>query len=284
MRVGMLGLGRMGLPMAKHIAAADNEVVAYDVFEGARDQARDADLHVTDRASELAEAEIVCSSLPATEHVEAAYFGSEGIVSALSPGTICADLSTISITASRAVAERCAAVGVTFLDTPVSGTSLHAEAGNLVVMAGGPSDAVERARPVLETFSTRVERVGDNGAGLELKLITNRLLTTHLAAIAEAIVLLEHTDLDVRQSLEMIASGAVPKLLDYKSSPLADRDFTPQFTVDLMRKDLRLAKEDLASTPLAAAAHEIVEATSAAGLGDEDLAAIITIIEERFDT
>ena len=76
----------------------------------------------------------------------------------------------------------------------------------------------------------------------------------------------------------------MPKLLDYKSSPLADRDFTPQFTVDLMRKDLRLAEEDLASTPLAAAAHEIVEATSAAGRGDEDLAAIITIIEERFDT
>ncbi|MGI9594604.1 MAG: NAD-binding protein [Acidimicrobiales bacterium] len=135
---------------------------------------------------------------------------------------------------------------------------------------------------MLETFSSRVDRVGDNGAGLELKLVTNRLLTTHLAAIAEAVVTLEHTELSVDQAIELLRSGAVPKLLDYKSAALVERDYTPLFTVDLMAKDLRLAREGLAETPLAAAAHEIVEAATEAGFGHDDLAAIIEIIADRF--
>jgi 3-hydroxyisobutyrate dehydrogenase-like beta-hydroxyacid dehydrogenase len=281
MRIGFIGLGRMGLPMTRHIVGAGHDVIAFDISEQARARAEQSGAEIASSVSDLADAEIVCSSLPATEHVEAAYFGSGGLVDLLAPGTACIDLSTISITGSRALAARCRERGVEFVDAPVSGTSIHAEAGTLVVMAGGQADVIERARPALEPFASRVERVGDNGAGLELKLITNRLLTTHLVAIAEAIVSIEQTDLSVPQCIELLRSGAVPKLLDYKARPLADRDFTPQFTVDLMRKDLRLAAAELAKMPLASAAHEIVEATSSSGLGDDDLAAIITIVEQR---
>jgi 2-hydroxy-3-oxopropionate reductase len=279
--IGFIGLGRMGLPMARHIAAAGHELTVFDVSADARDRAEAAGLNVASSVGELAGSAIVCSSLPATAHVEEAYFGPGGLVPALARGTVCADMSTISIAGSRALATQCLQLGVDFVDAPVSGTSIHAEAATLVVMVGGLEPAVERARPALETFASKVERVGDNGAGLQLKLITNRLLTTHLAAIAEAIVSLEITGLSVPQCIELLRSGAVPKLLDYKASPLADRDFSPQFTVDLMRKDLRLAADELASAPLAAAAHEIVEATSDLGLGDADLAAIITVIEQR---
>jgi 2-hydroxy-3-oxopropionate reductase len=281
MRIGFIGLGRMGLPMTRHIVGAGHDVIAFDISEQARARAEQSGAEIASSVSDLADAEIVCSSLPDTEHVEAAYFGSGGLVDLLAPGTACIDLSTISITGSRALAARCRERGVEFVDAPVSGTSIHAEAGTLVVMAGGQADVIERARPALEPFASRVERVGDNGAGLELKLITNRLLTTHLVAIAEAIVSIEQTDLSVPQCIELLRSGAVPKLLDYKARPLADRDFTPQFTVDLMRKDLRLAAAELAKMPLASAAHEIVEATSSSGLGDDDLAAIITIVEQR---
>jgi 3-hydroxyisobutyrate dehydrogenase-like beta-hydroxyacid dehydrogenase len=281
MRIGFIGLGRMGLPMTRHIVGAGHDVIAFDISKQARERAEQSGVEIASSVCDLADAEIVCSSLPATEHVEAAYFGSGGLVDLLAPGTACIDLSTISITGSRALAARCRERGVEFVDAPVSGTSIHAEAGTLVVMAGGQADVIERARPALEPFASRVERVGDNGAGLELKLITNRLLTTHLVAIAEAIVSIEQTDLSVPQCIELLRSGAVPKLLDYKARPLADRDFTPQFTVDLMRKDLRLAAAELAKMPLASAAHEIVEATSSSGLGDDDLAAIITIVEQR---
>lgn len=284
MQVAMMGLGRMGLPMARHMAEAGHQVMAFDVVEEARRRAETAGLTVVETAAELAASsiELVCSSLPATADVDAAYFGEAGIAAALARGTVCADLSTISITGSRDLARRFRDLGLSFLDTPVSGTSIHAEAGSLVIMAGGDHAALERARPALECFASRVDLVGGNGAGLELKLITNRLLTTHLAAIAEAIVSLEHTELSVTQAVELLRAGAVPRLLDYKAGPLADRDYQPQFTVDLMAKDLRLADEDLAPTPLAAAARDIVEAASAGGFGDADLAAIMEIIESRY--
>ncbi len=283
MRIGFIGLGRMGLPMTQHIVRAGHDVVAFDVDESARSRARNSGATITGSIDDLADAAIVCSSLPSTDDVDAACFGTEGLVPQLSAGTVWADLSTVSIAGSRALASRCREYGVDFIDAPVSGTSIHAEAATLVVMVGGTDAAVSRALPALEPFASRVERVGNNGAGLELKLITNRLLTTHLAAIAEAVVSIEQTDLSVTQCIEILRAGAVPKLLDYKSTPLAARDFTPQFTVDLMRKDLRLAADELAEMPLAAAAHDIVEAASAAGFGDDDLAAIIAIVEQGRD-
>lgn len=279
--VAMVGLGRMGLPMAGHVAKAGFAVVGHDVWPEARARAINEGLTVVDSTTELAahRPAVVCSSLPDTAEVETAV---GDLAPSLEPGAVWADLSTISVAGSRAVAQRLAADGIDFLDAPVSGTSIHAEAGTLVVMAGGPEAAFERARPVLAPFAARVERVGDHGAGLELKLITNRLLTTHLAAIAEAVLSLERTELSMGQALDLLRAGAVPRLLDYKAGPLIERDYRPQFTVDLMRKDLRLAAGDLPEPPLAAAAREIVEAASLAGHGDDDLAAIIEIIEARF--
>lgn len=281
MRVGFVGLGRMGLPMAKHIAAAGHELLVFDVSEPARVRAAEAGLTVAAELGEFGNVEVLGTSLPATEHVEEVFFGDGGLALILSAGTVCADMSTISIAGSRSISQRCAEREIAFLDAPVSGTSIHAEAASLVVMAGGAADAVETARPVLECFAAEVAHVGDSGAGLELKLITNRLLTTHLAAIAEAVVSIEKTQLDVSQCIELLRAGAVPRLLDYKGVALADRDFTPLFTVDLMRKDLRLAADELPPMPLATAAHEIVEATSDLGMGDADLAALITIVEQR---
>jgi 2-hydroxy-3-oxopropionate reductase len=281
MRVGFVGLGRMGLPMAKHVAAAGHELLVFDVSEVARVRAGEAGLTVATELAEFSNVEVLGTSLPATEHVENVFFGNGGLASILSAGTVCADMSTISIAGSRSISQRCADREISFLDAPVSGTSIHAEAASLVVMVGGVADAVETARPVLECFAAEVARVGDSGTGLELKLITNRLLTTHLAAIAEAVVSIEKTELNVSQCIELLRAGAVPRLLDYKGAALANRDFSPMFTVDLMRKDLRLAADELAPVALAAAAHELVEATSDLGMGDDDLAALITIVEQR---
>jgi 3-hydroxyisobutyrate dehydrogenase-like beta-hydroxyacid dehydrogenase len=281
MRVGFVGLGRMGFPMVSHIMAAGHDVVGFDLSDVARTRAKEAGIDVASGLHELADVELVCSSLPATEHVEAVFLGDDGLASLLGPGTVCADMSTISIAGSRAIADECEERGVSFLDAPVSGTSIHAEAATLVVMVGGADSAFDVACPVLDCFATEVAHVGGNGTGLELKLITNRLLTTHLVAIAEAIVSIEKTSLSMDQCIDLLRAGAVPRLLDYKAGPLATRDFTPMFTVDLMRKDLRLAADELAPVALATAAHEIVEATSDLGLGDEDLAALITIVEQR---
>ncbi len=267
--------------MAKHIAAAGHELLVFDVSEAARVRAGEAGLTVATELAEFSNVEVLGTSLPATEHVESVFFGDGGLAPILSARTVCADMSTISIAGSRSISQRCADREISFLDAPVSGTSIHAEAASLVVMVGGAAGAVQTARPVLECFAAEVAHVGDSGTGLELKLITNRLLTTHLAAIAEAVVSIEKTDLNVSQCIELLRAGAVPRLLDYKGAALANRDFSPMFTVDLMRKDLRLAADELAPVALAAAAHEIVEATSDLGMGDDDLAALITIVEQR---
>lgn len=277
MKIAMIGLGRMGHPMAKHMHAAGHDLACFDIAVDARRRAAAAGLPVVETIEAIAGSEVVCSSLPATEHVEAAY---DAVFDIVGPGTVCADLSTIAVGASRRLAESASARSIGFLDTPVSGTSIHAESGTLVVMAGGNATDLETARPALECFATRVEHVGDNGAGLLLKLVTNRLLTTHLAAIAEAVLDLEAVGLDVEQSLAIIGAGAVTKLFDYKLEPLVNRDFSPAFTVDLMRKDLRLAATALPDARLGEVGRQLLEETAEAGHGDEDLAALITALEK----
>lgn len=273
----MVGLG-MGHPIARHLHMAGHEVTCFDISELARERAEVADLCVVATLHELAGAQLVCSSLPATADVEAVY---EEVFGWLDAGSVCADLSTISVHASQRLAQQAVAAGFHFLDAPVSGTSIHAEAGNLVVMVGGEAAALNIARPALEAFASRVDHVGGSGSGLLLKLITNRLLTSHLTAIAEAVVEMEAVGLDVWHGIDLIRSGAVPKLLDYKAEALVDRDFTPAFTVALMCKDLRLAAEALPELPVGSLTKEILDTVAAAGRGDEDLAALITALEKE---
>lgn len=276
MKVAMVGLGRMGFPMARHMQEAGHNVVGFDESPVALQKAAAAGMIIADDLAGLKDVELVCSSLPATPQVEQVY---DQIFSLVSVGTVCADLSTIGVEASRNLAALAADRGIQFLDTPVSGTSIHAEAGTLVVMVGGEEEALGVARPALETFASRVEHVGPNGSGLLLKLITNRLLTSHLTAMAEAVLDLEAVGLDVWQGIEMIRSGAVAKLLEYKAEPLVNRDFTPTFTVNLMRKDLGLAAEALPVARVGSLTRQILEEAGGLGYGEVDLAALIKALE-----
>lgn len=278
-KVAFVGLGRMGMPMARHIFGAGLELVGFDVIPEARQRAAAEGLVVSEDIADVGQADVVCSSLPDTPDVEKAYGSRGGIFEHASPGTVCVDMSTISVNGSTALAARAEAAGLHFLDAPVGGTSIHAEAGTLVVMVGGDAEALAVAEPVLSTFSSLVHHIGPNGAGLQLKLIMNRLLTTHLAAIAEAVVEMEMLDLDVEQGLEILRSGPIPKLLDYKADPLTKRDFTPQFTTDLMRKDLRIATESLPPARLATVSRSILEEAGVLGHGSDDMAALIEVVE-----
>ncbi len=283
MRVGFAGLGRMGLPMACRVAAAGHAVVGFDVSPEASHRAAATGLTTVESIDGLAGCEVVCSSLPGSGHVEALYCDRGGLLDVLEAPAVAADLSTVSVEASRRVADEARRRSIGFLDAPVSGTSIHAEAGTLTTMVGGPPEALSAARGVLEAFSGRVERVGDNGSGLLLKLISNRLLTSYLGAIAEAVVAMEHTGLDVSQGIELLRAGAAPRQLDYKAEPMAARDFAPMFTVDLMRKDLRLADKALGAARIAGVARAVLEETAAAGRGCEDLGALITTVERYMD-
>ena len=275
--VGFVGLGRMGGPMSRRLAEAGWSVLGVDPSAEARARAEAAGIAVASDPSAVGGCLVVMSSLPDTPQVLEVY---EGLIETMGPGALCIDLSTISVAASRRLAGAAAAREISFVDAPVSGTSIHAEAGTLAVMAGGEADAVARAREFLVAFSSSVQHVGPNGSGLVMKLISNRLLTSHLVAIAEAIVEMEAAGLEVQVGLEALRAGAVPRLLDYKAEPMANRDYTPRFTVDLMSKDMRLAGELLAPGRLGRVASEILEAARVAGLGADDLGAVMEIVVE----
>jgi 2-hydroxy-3-oxopropionate reductase len=273
--VGFVGLGRMGGPMSRRLLEAGWKVIGIDSSAEVRARAEEIGMTVASAPAAIAECRVVMSSLPDTPQVLEVY---EGLVESLAPGSLCIDLSTISVGTSRELAAAASARDIAFVDAPVSGTSIHAEAGTLAVMAGGESEAVDRARKYLAAFSSSVHHVGPSGSGLIMKLISNRLLTTHLVAIAEAILGMETAGLDVPVGLDALRAGAVPRLLDYKAGPMANRDYTPRFTVDLMSKDMRLASELLPAGRLGLAAAEILEAARLAGLGAADLGAVMEIV------
>jgi 3-hydroxyisobutyrate dehydrogenase-like beta-hydroxyacid dehydrogenase len=273
--VGFVGLGRMGGPMSRRLIEAGWRVIGVDSSGEARARAAEIGMTVASAPAAVVECQVVMSSLPDTPQVLEVY---EGLIERMAPGSLCIDLSTISVAASRELAAAASEKQIAFVDAPVSGTSIHAEAGTLAVMAGGEIDAVDRARKYLVAFSSSVQHVGPNGTGLVMKLISNRLLTTHLVAIAEAILEMEAAGLEVPVGLDALRAGAVPRLLDYKAGPMANRDYMPRFTVDLMSKDMRLANELLPPGRLGLAAAEILEAARAAGLGADDLGAVMEIV------
>jgi len=276
--IGFIGLGRMGGAMAAHLVEAGHRVLGLDPSPEARDAARESGVEIVGSVSELG-VPLVMSSLPGDTEVKEVY--SDDLFRALEPGALCLDLSTVDVTLSQHIAAAAAAAGHRFLDCPVSGTSVHARAGTLAVIVGGEPGAVEEARPYLDAFSTSIHHVGANGSGLEMKLITNRLLNAHVVAIAEAILEMEEAGLDTTSCIEVLRQGAVPRLLDYKAGPMAARDHSPLFTVDRMAKDLGLADARRPAGPVVTAAASILRKAQENGWGSRDIGAVIEVLASR---
>ncbi|MFQ5896163.1 MAG: NAD(P)-dependent oxidoreductase, partial [Nitrospinota bacterium] len=173
--------------------------------------------------------------------------------------------------------------GVTFLDTPVSGSVPQAESSTLAIMVGGDADALARHRDVLEVLGSSVTHMGGNGAGLSMKLATNLIFAASLCGIAEGLALGAKAGLDPRRMVEVLRRGAVPKILDYKGMAMVDRDYSTTFPVRLMRKDLRLivalAERLLSPVPLVSAARQVFVAADALGFGEADQNAIIEVYQ-----
>ncbi|MGH8951164.1 MAG: NAD(P)-dependent oxidoreductase [Acidimicrobiia bacterium] len=274
--VQLVGLGRMGGAMAVHLLAAGHRVAGVDPSPEAREAARAIGLEVVEL--EELRGPVVLSSLPGDAEVEEVYLG--GLLERLEPGSLCLDLSTVDVALSQRIGNAAAERGHQFLDCPVSGTSVHARAGTLAVMVGGDAGALERARPFLSAFSSSIHHLGGNGSGLEMKLITNRLLNAHLVAIAEAILEMEAAGLDPEPCIELLRQGAVPRLLDYKAGPMAARDHAPLFTVDLMAKDLGLADNRRVAGPVGETAAAILRRAQSQGWGPSDISAVIEVSGE----
>ena len=283
--VAFLGLGNMGSGMSENLVKAGFEVRAFDPVPAARERAASAGLNVFETAAEAATgAEVICSSVPEVEHAKEACLGETGALTTASESAVCFDLSTLTVEGSQELAVEAKNRGVQFLDTPVSGSVPHAKAGTLAIMVGGDEASLEAHRDVLEAFSASIHYFGANGAGLQMKLVTNHIFAIHISAIAEALTMGTKGGLDPELMVEFLKASVIPKILEYKASPMIAKDYAPTFTINLMLKDLRIiaAMADGIGTPipLGTMARQVYMSAAALGHGNADQNAILEFFEK----
>lgn len=276
----MIGAGKMGLPMARHLVAAGHTVFVYDRSEAAQAGARRAGLALKDslRAA-VAAAEVVISSLP---HDAAFLAVADEVVQHAAAGTVYVDTSTVSLQASATAAAVCAAKGIAHVRAAVSGNNKMAEMAQLTVMASGPADAYARVKPLLQTFGPTQFYVGGEDQARLMKLIVNLMIAATSGMLSEALILGEKGGLDWRQMWDVIGASAVGSpIVKAKAVQLRERDYTPTFTVDQMQKDVGLILEAGAQfhVPLAltASVGQMLHAAVAQGDAELDYAAIIRV-------
>ncbi len=242
-RIGVVGLGRMGLAMAGTLARKGHDVTGYDLMAPARERAKAAGVVVEESLGELlADAGLVLSSLPRDADVEAIVEGPGGLL-AQAPGRLLVDTSTVAPATTRRLAPLLASRGHGLIDAPVSGGPAGAEAGALTFMVGGSATHVARARPLLEALGKAVVHVGDSGAGNLAKLVNNLFCATHLAGVGEALRLAEALAVDPARLFEAVNAASGRSAVSEVNLPrwVLSGTFDSGFTMGLMRKDVRLA-------------------------------------------
>ena len=281
-RVGFLGLGIMGRPMAENLRAAGFEVI---VWNRTRSKADEFGGQVAATPAEAAAATgVVISMLPDVPEVEQVLLGPDGATEGLADGGLCIDMSTIGPTAARAIAERLAERGIDFLDAPVTGSRPKAEDGTLTIMVGGPPEPLERARPLFEAMGQQVIHVGPTGHGAMAKLINNTVGAINAAALGEGLVLARESGLDLDALRQVIGSGSgASAMLELKAGAMLEHDFEPLFKLEHMLKDVRHCLAEARALgvrfELAEAAERLYGEAEARGLGGSDFAAVVEAAE-----
>jgi 3-hydroxyisobutyrate dehydrogenase len=290
-RIGFIGLGNMGLPMAANLVSKGHMVAGFDLL--AEHMARAAAQGIASRgsAAEAAAADVVLTMLPGGRHVLEVY--ASGILQAAAPGTLFIDCSTIDVASARSAHALAAGAGMLTLDAPVSGGVAGAAAATLTFMAGGSPAAFAKAEPVLACMGKRVVHCGEAGAGQAAKICNNMLLGISMIGVCEAFVLAEKLGLSHKALFDVAStsSGQCWSLTSYcpvpgvVASAPSNSGYKPGFASALMLKDLRLSQEAAAAagatTPLGAAAAQLYGLHNAWGEGGADFSGIIHLIRGR---
>ncbi|MFY9315719.1 MAG: NAD(P)-dependent oxidoreductase [Burkholderiales bacterium] len=278
--VAFIGLGAMGSRMAMNLHAAGHKLRVFNRDKAKTRPFAEKGIEVCDSPAAAARgAEFVCSIVSDDVATREVMLGSNGVIGAAAAGTIVLDSSTNTPAMAREAAQAAAARGVIYLDAPVSGSLAQAQARELVILVGGDKAAFDRASPVLSAMGRMVRRIGDSGAGATLKLINNMLSATLTAAIAEAAQAAEAANLDREATLEVLGEGAAgSRLMKTKLPKIFKRDFSPQFQLELMDKDLRyflaLAQELDRPAPIASLVRSQYQAAKRAQFGKLDSCAV----------
>ena len=288
MKVGFIGLGIMGRPMALNLKKAGHELFVPERASLA-EEVRAAATVVADPASVAQAAEVVITMVPDTPDVEQVLFGPRGVAEGLSPGKLVIDMSSISPTATKVFARRINEKGCDYLDAPVSGGEVGAKNATLTIMVGGPEAAFNRARPLFEAMGKNITLVGDNGAGQTCKVANQIIVALNLQAVAEALVFAAKAGADPAKVRQALMGGfANSRILEVHAERMIKRTFAPGFRIRLHQKDLNLALEAARemgmSLPNTALAQQMFSAVAGAGGADLDHSAIVQAIERLAGT
>ena len=290
-KVGFLGLGLMGWPMAKNLASKGFEVTVWNRTRAkAEALAREARMKVASTPAELAaQVDAYCTCVADPAALREVALGEAGLLSAARSGQLFVDFSTVSPELTRALEAECAGRGILFVEAPVTGSKTGAEKGTLLIMAGAEQSALEMARPILGAVGEKVIHCGPVGAGSQVKLAGNALIALMLQGLSEGMLLAQKAGVDPRKVLEVVqASGFRSPYFDFKGQALLRRDFETHFAIDLMFKDLSLFLESAARqrvpTPCVAAVREMYQLARATGRGEQDVVATIGALEDACGT
>lgn len=285
-RVGFIGLGIMGAPMAANLIEAGFEVTVWNRSPSRTEPLVKAGAKRAESPAAVAAAcEVTLSCVTNSGDVEEVAIGPEGVIHGAAAGSVYIDCSTISPETARRVAEQLARKNVAMLDAPVSGGDIGAKAGTLAIMVGGDAAVFERCRPVFEALGKTVVHVGPSGAGQVVKLCNQIAGGLNLLAAAEAIQLARRSNVNPAKMLEVVSAGAAGSWMLSNLAPKAvSGDYAPGFMVDLMQKDLRLvldaANETHTPLPGTALVSQLFQSIQAEGRGTDGTQAIVDAIEK----
>lgn len=284
-KIGFIGLGVMGRRMALNLRKAGYALSVHDLNRAAVEELVTAGAVDAGSIAGAAKADIVITMLPDTPDVEAVVLGEGGLASAMQPGSVLIDMSSISPTATQAMARELAARGIEMLDAPVSGGYQGAESGTLSIMVGGNAAVLDRCRPVLEVMGKTISHIGGHGAGQVCKVCNQVAVAINIQAVAEALTLAKKNGVDPAKVRTALLGGfAQSRALDLHGQRVLDGNYTAGFRVTLQRKDLKLALENGSATgtvlPATALIQQLYGVLAATGRSDLDNSALALLLQE----
>lgn len=285
MRIGFIGLGVMGTPMAQKLIEAGHELAVHRVRERSRGLVDAGAKAVDSPAQAAAGADAVILMLPDTPDVESVVGGRDGVLEGIEEGALLIDMSSISPVVTREMARAVEAAGGRYVDAPVSGGEIGAREGTLTIFVGGDGEAVSRAMPLLEVMGGRITHLGPVGAGQTAKVANQVIVGLTIEAVAEGLALAEASGIDPSLVREALDGGfATSKILDLHGRRMIERSFDPGFRIRLHRKDLRLAQDVAAHEGMAlpgtdVVAHQMDRAIDR-GAAEDDHSALFRTLQE----
>jgi 2-hydroxy-3-oxopropionate reductase len=284
MKVGFIGLGIMGKPMALNLIRAGHALALHS-RSGVPADLTDAGGKACSSGKEVAQqSDIIITMVPDTPHVEDALFGRGGVAEGLSRGKVVIDMSSISPLATKDFAQRVNALGCEYLDAPVSGGEVGAKNATLSIMVGGTEAAFERVKPLFDTLGKNITLVGGNGDGQTAKVANQIIVALNIEAVAEALVFAAKAGADPARVRQALMGGfASSKILEVHGERMVKRTFNPGFRIELHQKDLNLALSNArqmgVALPNTAAAQELFNSCAAHGGAESDHSAMVRALE-----